>query len=1075
MSTELQLADQKIENGLFIEASAGTGQTFSVAALIVRELAMDDTLSISEILVTTFTRAAAAELRDRIRRRIVQTARALQDKADPKDDVVLAKLLQGTDAEVKARRLNLMRAVVEFDTATIATIHSICSKVIALAGETSVLGNQNDQARIISEVVNDLVVSELAHRHAVDVTRIIKVVESKIGEPLTEIWFDAQEIGDITLLSEVHDLVLKAIERVEARLTENPVYDSLIRDAARILLPTDGGVVGEEFRRRYKYLIVDEAQDTDAQQWAIFRKMFPYGSDSTNCLMAVGDPKQSIYKFRGADIYAYREERDKGTTRTLSTNYRSDGPMLTGLNALFANTSFGAGIAYTSVNESSDKSASALKNLAPISILTLEKMTNKDLLAQPIAQHVLKLLTSGATINDEKIQPSDIVVLVKTGNVGRAIERELRLLGVPAVSAGTTSVMKDEMAEVWRVLLRALARPSDAGRARHLLSTPLFDVPLTLSAVLDDGFIAGVQEIIADWSIRLRAEGVAALAMHILSDPRTVSTLSAGKNGERNLTDFSHVTDLLNAEMKGNGCSADAALEAFARLSELDDSSEIVSRRVESDAHAVQIMTVFGSKGLEFPVVVVADLWKEEDFFKATEVPIFHVHPQDERVGIDGKPISGRVMDLGFVTGQVSPLGDDRRDDDTFEEFARHLYVAATRAKHHLCLAYVSGTNSVIDKRMDPEVLENGISGVIDKITSVVVDNPKPFKAVASKSKNHKFGVAESDARVQQTYQRTSFSGITAIQKGEGATNVRIEAQPGDDEGAKVFERKVGYASSTAQFGVPSMPLSRIPGGTHIGKILHSVYEKVDPAHPELRNHVASVVKKYVTGKMFTQHGDNIIDGIVLTLTTPLGGPLGDNTLATLGTTNRAAEMSFEMSLAHLTDGVVARDIGVLLQQVLPTSDVLAPYAAMLTDDSFNIPLAGLINGSIDALLRVTEVDGSFSLFISDYKSNRLDRDGDAQIIDGYSAERMLHEMEHHHYPLQAIIYGAAVYRYLRWRSPQIDADKTVRGFGYMFIRGMVGQDTPVDAQGNRHGIFTWQAPAGFWARMSELFAGVRP
>jgi exodeoxyribonuclease V beta subunit len=1075
MSTELQLADQKIENGLFVEASAGTGKTFSVAALIVRELAMDDNLSISEILVTTFTRAAAAELRDRIRRRIVQTARALEERPDPKDDVVLKKLLNGTDEEIKARRRNLMRAVVEFDTATIATIHSICSKVISLAGETSVLGNQNDQARIISEVVNDLVVSEIAHRYAVDVNRIIKVVESKIGEPLTEIWFDTKEIGDTALLSEVYDLVVKAIERVETRLTENPVYDSLIRDAARILSPADGGVVGEEFRRRYKYLIVDEAQDTDAQQWAIFRKMFPYGSSSTNCLMAVGDPKQSIYKFRGADIYAYREERDKGITRTLSTNYRSDGPMLNGLNALFAGTSFGAGIDYTHVTVAPDKSQSALTNLSPIAILNIASMSNKDLLAEPIAQHVLRLVTSDATVNGEKIQPSDIVVLVKTGNVGRAIERELRLLGVPAVSAGTTSVMKDEMAEVWRVLLRALARPSDAGRARHLLSTPLFDVPLKLSAVLDDGFIAGVQETIADWAIRLRAEGVAALAMHILSDPRTVSTLSAGKNGERNLTDFSHVTDLLNAEMKGSGCSADAALEAFARLSELDDSSEIVSRRVESDAHAVQIMTVFGSKGLEFPVVVVADLWKEEDRFKPKEVPIFHLYADDERVGVNGQPLAGRVMDLGFVTAQLSSLGDSRRDNDTFEELARHLYVAATRAKHHLCLAYVSGTNSVIDKRMDQEVLENGIPGVIDKIPSVVVDNPTPFKASAGTSKKGTLEVAMSAATVKQTYQRTSFTGITNLQKGEGSTNVRLEALPGDDEGAKVFERKVGYASSTAQFGVPSMPLSRIPGGTHIGKILHSVYEKVDPAHPDLRAHVASVVKKEVRGKMFADHGDNIIDGIVLTLTTPLGGPLAGHTLASLGIKNRAAEMSFEMSLAHLADGVVAKDIGVLLQQILPATDVLAPYAAKLADDSFNIPLAGLINGSIDALLRVVESDGSFSLFISDYKSNRLDRDGDAQLIDGYSAERMLHEMEHHHYPLQAIIYGAAVYRYLRWRSPQIDADKAVRGFAYMFIRGMVGEDTPVDMHGNRHGIFTWQAPAGFWARVSELFAGVRP
>jgi exodeoxyribonuclease V beta subunit len=1074
MSNELKLDKQKIENGLFVEASAGTGKTFSVAALIVRELALDSNLSISEILVTTFTRAAAAELRDRIRRRIVQTARALADEVDPKDDLVLARLLEGTKDEREERRRNLMRAVVEFDTATIATIHSICSKVIALAGESSSLGDQNDQKRIISEVVNDLVVAKLAHRHAVDVDRIIQIVESQFGEPQTKIWYDSVEISDTSLLNEVFDIVQEAVVLVDKKLTENPVYDSLIRDAARLLSPVDGGVIGEEFRRRFKYLIVDEAQDTDAQQWEIFRKMFPHGSDSSNCLMAVGDPKQSIYKFRGADIYAYREERDKGTTRTLSTNFRSDGPLLGGLNALFATTSFGAGISYMPVSQAPGKEHSQLTNLEPIHLLQVGKIGNKDHLAQPIANHVVSLLKSDAQLKGEAIKPSDIVVLVKTGALGRNIEKQLRLLGVPAVSAGTSSVMKDEMAELWRVLLRALERPSDAGRARHLLSTPLFGVSLALPAVLDDAYIGEIQEVIADWSIRLRAVGIAGLAMHILSDPKTVSSLSAGKMGERNLTDFSHVTDLLNAEMKGVGCSADAALDAFARLSELDDSSELVSRRVESDAHAVQIMTVFGSKGLEFPVVVVADLWKEDNPHKSTEVPIFHVFPEDGRTGVDGKPISGRVMDLGFVTNQYSPLGDSRRDDDSFEEFARHLYVAVTRAKHHVCLAITSEGNSVVDKRMDQQILEHGLPGTI-KVVMATSGEVEPIKVAKTKSGKEKHQIATSSKNVQQTYQRTSFTGITNAQKGEGGAMRHFDVRSGEEEGDRVFERKVGYASNSAKFGVPAMPLARIPGGTHIGKILHTIYEKVDPAHENLPVHVATVVKKNLPNKMFKQHGQDIINGIVLSLQTPLGDPLGNVTLAQLGTQHRAAEMSFEMSLAHLTDGVVASDIGKLLQQLLPESDVLTPYAATLCDPSFNIPLAGLINGSIDALLRLVEADGSFTLFISDYKSNRLDRDGDAQVIDGYSADRMFHEMEHHHYPLQAIIYGAAVYRFLRWRSPEIDADKAVRGFAYMFIRGMVGAETPVDENGNRYGVFTWEAPTGFWARISELFAGVRP
>ena len=116
--------------------------------------------------------------------------------------------------------------------------------------------------------------------------------------------------------------------------------------------------------------------------------------------------------------------------------------------------------------------------------------------------------------------------------------------------------------------------------------------------------------------------------------------------------------------------------------------------------------------------------------------------------------------------------------------------------------------------------------------------------------------------------------------------------------------------------------------------------------------------------------------------------------------------------------------------------------------------------------------DGKPRFFISDYKSNRLDRDGDESMIHAYSADRMLHEMEHHHYPLQALIYGAAIYRFLRWRAPHIDADAAIAGFAYMFIRGMVGEETPVDVDGNRTGILTWSAPRGFWSDLSDLFAG---
>ena len=269
------------------------------------------------------------------------------------------------------------------------------------------------------------------------------------------------------------------------------------------------------------------------------------------------------------------------------------------------------------------------------------------------------------------------------------------------------------------------------------------------------------------------------------------------------------------------------------------------------------------------------------------------------------------------------------------------------------------------------------------------------------------------------------------------------------------------------------MPLARIPGGTYVGKTLHSVYEAIDPQHPSLVSHVSHVVDRFVGGRLQSGHRQSIIDGVMASLSTPFGSSLGKNTLISVGAKNRLAELSFEMSLAHLNAGVTVQQIGQVLDSMIGDGDILKSYAQQLSHESFNIPLAGLINGSIDALLRVGTEENGERLYITDYKSNRLDREGDACVIDGYTEERMCNEMMHHHYPLQALIYGAAVYRFLRWRAPQVDPDASIGGIAYFFIRAMVGEDTPVDDRGNVRGVFTWEAPSGLWAGLSDLMAGV--
>jgi exodeoxyribonuclease V beta subunit len=157
----LDLATEKLVNGLVIEASAGTGKTYSVAALVAREIALREELRIGNILITTFTRNAAAELRDRVRRRMVQIADQL-DTNSPDDGDAISKFLADDLASRADIIRRLRRAVVEFDTATISTIHAVCNKVLGLAGlSTMQLDGEDATSRLVLEAVNDALVESL--------------------------------------------------------------------------------------------------------------------------------------------------------------------------------------------------------------------------------------------------------------------------------------------------------------------------------------------------------------------------------------------------------------------------------------------------------------------------------------------------------------------------------------------------------------------------------------------------------------------------------------------------------------------------------------------------------------------------------------------------------------------------------------------------------------------------------------------------------------------------------------------------------------------------------------------------
>jgi exodeoxyribonuclease V beta subunit len=1087
---DFNIVNPKLENGTVIEASAGTGKTYSVASIVTRALALNENLRIGNVLLTTFSRNAAAELRDRIRRRIASTEAQLREGVSLPGDDLAASLL---DQDCLERADRLARALREFDTATIATIHAVCARILTTAGLPSAGGSGDvDIREVIEEVVNDAVIREANLDNTYDPSRLAAVVEARLAAPLSVLGYETSVVDEneiVTIAAEVlaqRDHLVEVIEacvdQVRERMANFQTYDDLIRRAFEVLADKRQVALVAALRQRYLLVVIDEAQDTNKMQWGIFRTIFP--DDSKNLLLAVGDPKQAIYRFLGADIDTYLTVRQDDKLLTLRENWRSDENLITALNHLFKGWDFGTGIDYIPVKARTGAPKTSITGVKPLSIISLGAVTNKMRIVRPTALRVREILEKVQITSDGKIRavkPGDICVLVTSRSTGASVESALREMGVSAVSSGTENVMQGEMATAIYNLLRAMDEPYETSRIRLAAASPFFGASLATAGALDDETVEQIRRTISLWGSTLRRRGVAALAASLRADLEIAARIVQGNGGERRETDFAHVIELLHGATLGVGCPPAEVLNSFNDFSQLEPQSEIISRRVESDKDAVQIMTVHAAKGLEFPIVVVADLWKKVRAKNPKK-------PSPDAFYRDSPTNPGQrehVIDATYVfSSDLFAEAKEGRKQEESDEVKRLFYVALTRARHHVSL--IVADDDPAKKTKTPRIVEGlaepgRFQDVSDVAEIVKKENIQTYpKYVSVQQSNDQFATAPFAGTVQQTYSRLSFSGITKNRKYKQVESLNLESEArggyGDDEEAEIISMRSGYSDKdVALLPTPDpMPLAHIAGGTYFGKVMHAVYEHIDFAATDLPLEVARVVDTYVTGSLLREHRQQIIDGVVLSLRTPLGGLIGPTTLAEVSSADRLNELNFEMGLAEFSQGVMVNNIGKVLVQCLEREnrfdDVLMPYARMLASDAFAVPLYGLMNGSIDTLIRFSQ-DAQQRLFVTDWKSNRLDEDGMAYVIDGYSRESMVNAMEHHHYPLQALIYGTAVHRYLRSRAGSGKPLPSIAGMAYFFIRGMVGEPTPTE-NGHRYGVFTWEAPQGLWQELSDEISG---
>ncbi len=1092
------------EGTTVLEASAGTGKTFTIAALATRYVA-EGVAELPDLLLVTFGRAATSELCDRVRERLVATERALR-AADARRsaDAVVRHLADCDDAELARRRERLTRALSAFDAATITTTHGFCQQMLTTLGLAADVDPDAtfvpDIADLVDEVVDDLYLRRYADQaepvlRPADARRVaVEAVSDHQARLEPAAAFPESVAGHRYAFA--RDVVAEVHRRKrERRLLD---YDDLLTRLRDALADVEGGpAAAERVRARYAVVLVDEFQDTDPVQWEILRTAF----HGHRTLVLIGDPKQAIYAFRGGDVVTYLAARaDATTTATLGRNWRSDAPLLRGLETLLRGAALGDERIVVRPVEA-EHAGRRLDGGAPVRIRHVPREpfgtrgtrnaaigAVRDLVCADVAADVVRQLNS-TRLRDgaawRPLEPGDVAVLARRNADANAVRDALVAAGVPAVVSGLSSVFGAPAAQHWLTLLGALEQPGHHGRAAALALTPFVGWDAARLAGASDVEHDELSDTVRAWARALADSGVAAL-LEAVAAGGVAERLMCTAAGERTLTDVRHVGQALHlaaaTERLGPAALTDWLRRRIAEAA--DDYAEERSRRLETDAAAVQVVTVHASKGLEFPVVYVPFAWDRYEDSRRPPVALRFHDDAGARVLHVGGP-----DDVHHRAALERHLAEDRGED------LRLLYVALTRAACQVVTWWAPSNNSGrgalsrvllgdhapgmqppghVPQPTDEAVahrlaaLPTASDGAVE--VEAVTARPEAVRWAAPDVERPALAVARFDRRLDLAWRRTSYSGLTAAAHEHPGVASEPE-EPGVQDEVDVALRAVGEHPARDVVS----PLADMPAGAAFGTLVHVVLEHVDTTAPDLRAEIARRCAEAGAARMPGVDDDELAAGLEVVLGSPLGPLAGGRTLRDLTPADRLAELEFELPLAGGDAPRTAsrlEDVAGLLRRHLAPDDPFAAYPDLLAGLGES-RLRGYLTGSIDAVLRVdsADPDGGVRYLVVDYKTNRLGAHDEPLTAWHYRPEAMAEAMMRAHYPLQLLLYLAALHRFLRWRQPGYDPDVHLAGGLYLFVRGMCGPDTPV-FDGEPAGAMAWRPPAGLVAELSALLDG---
>ena len=1037
-----------------LEASAGTGKTYAIAALATRFLAQRPDLDVTQLLMITFGNHAAGELRSRVFKRLHHTLQQLEQHlagTTPTEADAVDRLLMSKDA--KTHRDRIAAALERYNEATILTTHAFCESMLR---ELGVLGDW-DQAEVVGP--DD---RELARQCASDT--YLRFHRDEPDPPFTA--KDAMTIGiaacetPLPLLPQDgprHDFAAAVRELYAARKVTEGIctFDDVIeRLRAALTDPRTGDLVRERLATRFPVVLVDEFQDTDPEQWDIIERAFVAAERPT---ILIGDPKQSIYGFRGADLGSYLRARQRADVQTLSTNYRTDRPLVQGVIELFGDAELGSSEVKVTPVDASHATRLAVPGesrlwLRRCGVDELGPGVDADSAIEHDLVRQARLLLRHARFVDggAPLRPGDIAVLTRTTARAREIRSVLTAAGLPAVLTGSQSVWQQEAADDWQRLLRAMADPTQS-HIRLAALTPL--IGSQLGELLRDSSPepARVSTLVRELSLAFDSGGIGAVVTVLRSGAGLDARVLAEADGARRLTDLLHVAELLDAS---DAHTVPGLLAVLAERGSDEDESDSI--RIESDDEAIRVMTMHAAKGLEFPVVLLPETGGSQ-----------------VRTGQPFSVIEGNRRHL--YVGERPDWRDELAKDvnrQNIEEELRLLYVAMTRACHltvawHVSDARRASSDGPLSQllsrhgwrhRKDGETQLIRLASVFD---SLLDDSPPGQVDAVVPDAGAPLTLATLPRLIDHTWRRTSYSGLT---QGLHETAVRVVV----DEVADLDLTPVTDVPPELQ---ALSPMADLPAGAGFGTLVHEALEKLDWAPARLSASATLLLSELGPANgLDAAQSAQLASALEQLCLTPLL-PLTTESLSDLPTSSRLPELDFDLPLADSGAPASLADLAALMDEHLTPEDPLADYPRRLaSSEAAPAVLNGFLTGSIDAVLRLA--DGRF--VVVDYKTNRLSPSpADPLTLAHYTAPSMAEAMMQAHYPLQASLYCVALHRHLSLRLPGYDPETHLGGVGYLFVRGMAGPDTPV-VDGTTCGVFGWYPPAAFVLAASELLGGHR-